>query len=89
MLDPGDDAGELNAGDDVGDEALDLLTIEQTMTRLKLSKSSVRRLIREGELEAVRPNRRVLVAPEAILAYKQRLREAGQAAAAAARNPAA
>ena len=81
----------LDAGDDVGDEALDLLTLEEAATRLRLSKSSVRRLIREGELEAVRPNRKVLVAPEAILAYKRRLREAGQAvaAAAAARNPAA
>jgi excisionase family DNA binding protein len=64
---------------DVGDEALDFLDIPQVAARLRLSAQTVRRLIKAGKLEAVREGRRVLVAPEAVLDYKNRLRAAAQA----------
>jgi excisionase family DNA binding protein len=64
---------------DVGDEALDLLDIGEVATRLRVSKSTVRRLIASGDLESVKIGVRVLVAPEAIIEYKQRLREVAHA----------
>lgn len=64
---------------DVGDEALDLLDVGEVATRLRLSKPTVRRLIASDDLEAVRVGRRVLIAPEAVLEYKNRLRAEAQA----------
>lgn len=65
---------------DVGEEALDLLTIGEVATRLRLSKTTVRRLVASKELEAVRIGRALRFAPEAVADYKSRLREAAQAA---------
>jgi len=69
---------------DVGDEALDLLSVKEVAKRTRLSEVTIRRLIRKGDLEAVRVGARVLVAPEALAEYKGRLR-----ATAHAGNPAA
>jgi excisionase family DNA binding protein len=63
---------------DVGEESLDLLTVEEVATRLRLSKVTVGRLIKSGELEAVRIGRSRRVAPEAVAEYKSRLRAAAQ-----------
>lgn len=69
---------------DVGDEALDLLTVKEVAARLRFSEVTIRRLIKAGSLEAVREGTSVRVAPEAVAEYKARLRTA-----AAQRNPAA
>ena len=73
---------------DVGPEALDLLTVNEVAQRLRLSVKTVRRLIDAGRkqpgtgLESVRIGVAVRVAPEAVIAYKERLRtEARQGAA--------
>jgi excisionase family DNA binding protein len=63
---------------DVGDEALDFLDIGEVATRMRVSKSTVRRLIASGDLEALRVGSRVLIAPEAVLEYKKRLRAEAQ-----------
>lgn len=74
--------------EDVGPEALDLLTVEEVAARLKLSPKTIRRLYYAEDkepgtgLEAVRVGTRRLIAPEAVVAYKQRLRrEASELAA--------
>jgi excisionase family DNA binding protein len=64
---------------DVGNEALDMLDIGEVATRLRLSKTTIRRLIRSGELEGVKVGTRVLVAPEAVAEYKDKLRAAARA----------
>lgn len=64
---------------DVGDEALDLLDVSEVATRLRVSVPTIRRLIASGELEEVRVGRRVLVTPEAVIEYKNRLRAEAQA----------
>lgn len=61
---------------DVGDEALNLLSVKEVATRLRLSEVTIRRLIKSGDLEAVRVGVRVLVAPEAVIEYKDKLRAA-------------
>jgi excisionase family DNA binding protein len=69
---------------DVGDEALDLLSVKEVATRLRLSEVTIRRLIKSGRLEGLREGARVLVAPEAVLEYKKQLRaeaHAGEPAA--------
>lgn len=63
---------------DVGNEALDLLDIGEVATRLRVSKTTVRRLIHAGDLESVKIGVRVLVAPEDVIAYKDKLRAAGR-----------
>lgn len=69
---------------EVGEEALDLLTVPDVAVRLRLSKATIWRLIYAEEkepgtgLESVKVGRSRRVAPEAIVAYKERLR--GQSA---------
>jgi len=63
---------------DVGNEALDMLDIGEVATRLRLSKTTIRRLIHSGELEGVKVGTRVLVAPEAVAEYKDKLRAAAR-----------
>jgi excisionase family DNA binding protein len=63
---------------DVGDEALDLLTVKDVATRLRLSQVTIRRLIKSGDLEGVHVGTSVRVAPEAVAEYKDRLRAAAQ-----------
>lgn len=64
---------------DVGDEALDLLSVQEVATRLRLSVVTIRRLINSGALEGLRVGTRVLVAPEAVIEYKRHLRAAAHA----------
>jgi excisionase family DNA binding protein len=80
--------------EDVGLEALDLLTVEEVAARLRVSVMTVRRLYYAEDkepgtgIEAVRVGTRRLIAPEAVIAYKERLRrEAGQSSAARAAAP--
>jgi Helix-turn-helix domain len=80
---------------DVGTEALDFLTVKEVAARLRLSVKTVRRLIYAERrqpgtgLESVKigdnplsQQAAVRVAPEAVIAYKKRLRDAAQASAA-------
>lgn len=66
---------------EVGEEALDLLTIPEVANRLRLSQATIWRLVYREEkepgtgLESVKEGRSRRVAPEAIIAYKKRLRE--------------
>lgn len=65
---------------DVGPETLDLLTVQEVAVRLRYSVKTVRRLIYAERkvpgtgLEAVKEGSLVRVAPEAVIAYKERLR---------------
>lgn len=65
---------------DVGPEALDLLTVDEVAERLRYSVRTVWRLIDNERkhpgtgLESVREGRLVRIAPEAVIAYKNRLR---------------
>jgi excisionase family DNA binding protein len=67
---------------DVGPEALDLLTMREVAARLRVSVKTVERLIRADReepgtgLESVKIGVSVRVPPEAVVAYKQRLRGA-------------
>lgn len=61
--------------EDVGPEALDLLTVKEVAARLRVSEKTVARLARSGELESVKLGALRRYAPEAVIAYKQRLRE--------------
>ena len=69
---------------DAGPEALDLMTIKEVAKRLRVSDRTVWRLIdaerkRTGAgLESVRVGSLVRVAPEAVIAYKDRLRAEAQ-----------
>lgn len=74
---------------DAGTEALDLLTIGEVATRLRLSVRTVRRKIDAGEIEAVKVGVLVRIAPEAVLAYKQMLRTTALVVPAAVQQPAA
>ena len=71
---------------DVGPEALDLLTVNEVAARLRLSARTIWRLIDAERkqpgtgLESVREGRSVRVAPEALIAYKERLRTKAGAA---------
>lgn len=69
---------------DVGNESLDLLTVNEVCARLRLSVATVRRLIRSGELESVKVGASRRVAPEALIDYKARLRAAAQGTSPAA-----
>jgi excisionase family DNA binding protein len=75
---------------DVGPEALDLLTVDEVAVRLRCSVRTVRRLVyaerkKPGTgLESVPVGSLVRIPPEAVLAYKDRLRAAARAAGAAA-----
>lgn len=66
---------------DVGSEALDLLEVGEVATRLRLSKATVWRLIYAEEkhpgtgLKSVKVGRSRRVAPEDLMAFKDRLRE--------------
>lgn len=59
----------------VGEEALDLLKYKEAAARLRVSVSTVRRLVASGELERVPIGRAVRTTPESVAAYKKRLRE--------------
>lgn len=61
---------------DVGNEALDMLSVKEVAARLRLSVVTVRRLIKSRELEGTHVGTRVLVAPEAVIEYKNKLRAA-------------
>jgi len=73
---------------DVGNESLDLLTIKEVAARLRISPTTVRRLIYAERrhpgtgLESVKfgetAQAMVRVAPEAVIAYKDRLRAAAR-----------
>lgn len=69
---------------EVGEEALDLLTVKEVAKRLHVSEVTVRRLIYAWDkepgtgLEPVRIGSAVRIAPEAITAYKKRLSEHGR-----------
>jgi excisionase family DNA binding protein len=71
---------------EVGDEALDLLTVDEVAAHLRLSSKTVRRLIaaerkRPGAgLEAVKIGSSLRVPPEAVIEYKKRLRAASRPA---------
>jgi excisionase family DNA binding protein len=73
---------------DVGLEATGLLTVGEVATRLRFSEQTIRRLIdRERKhpgtgLESVREGRAVRVTPEAVIAYKDRLRAEARRSAA-------
>lgn len=68
---------------EVGDEALDLLTVHQVAKKLNLSEKTVYRLIWKKELEALTVGTRNLrIAPEAVEEYKERLRAAARGTAA-------
>jgi excisionase family DNA binding protein len=73
---------------DVGPEALDLLTVDEVAVRLRCSAKTVRRLVYAERaapgtgLESVKVGVLVRVAPEAVIAYKQRLMAQAQAGAA-------
>jgi excisionase family DNA binding protein len=73
---------------EVGEEALDLLTVKEVAKRLRVSEVTVRRLIKAEEdepgtgLESLRIGTARRVAPEAIVAYKDRLRGQGRKPAA-------
>ena len=73
---------------DVGPEALDLLKVSEVASRLRLSAKTIRRLIyaeRDNPgtgLESVKVGSAVRIAPEAIIAYKNRLRAEAQQGAA-------
>lgn len=55
-----------------------MLSVKEVATRLRLSEVTVRRLIKKGDLEGVHVGTRVLVAPEAVADYKDRLRAAAR-----------
>lgn len=61
--------------DDVGLEALDLLTVGEVAARLRCSVRMVRRLADAGELERVKLGTLARYTPESVAAYKQRLRD--------------
>ncbi len=73
---------------EVGEEALYLLTVPEVATRLRLSEVTVWRLIRawrdnpETGLESVKCGRSRRVAPEAVVAYREQLREQSRQGAA-------
>ena len=73
---------------DVGPEALDLLTVDEVAARLRFSARTIWRLIDAERkhpgtgLESVREGRAVRITPEAVIAYKERLRAEAQAGAA-------
>ena len=58
----------------VDEDALGLLTMDEVAARLKLSLSTVKRLVYAGTLESVTIGRSRRVAPEAVLVYKNQLR---------------
>lgn len=65
---------------DAGPEALDLLTVREVAARLRVSARTVWRLVDAERkqpgtgLESVKVGALVRVAPEAVIAYKDRLR---------------
>ena len=63
---------------DVGPEALDLLKVSEVAERLRLSVKTVRRLVADKKIEAVRIGTSVRIAPEAVVEYKNRLRADAQ-----------
>ncbi len=73
---------------DVGPEALDFLTVREVAVRLRCSPKTVWRLVwaerdKPGTgLQSVKMGSSRRVAPEAVIAYKQQLRDAARAGAA-------
>jgi excisionase family DNA binding protein len=63
---------------DVGPEALDLLTVKEVAARLRVSAKTVWRLVAAKEIESVKIGTSRRVAPEAVIAYKERLRSDAQ-----------
>lgn len=52
-----------------GIESLDLLTVEQAAKRLQVERTTIYRLIRRGELEAIKVGRNRRIAPAALADY--------------------
>ncbi len=65
--------------EDMGLEALDLLTVAEVAGRLRCSPRKVRRLADEGELQRVKLGSLARYTPESVAAYKARLIAAAQA----------
>jgi excisionase family DNA binding protein len=59
---------------DVGDDALELLTIDEIATRLRVSPVTVKRLIAKGDLESVKIGSSRRVAPQDLADFIRRLR---------------
>lgn len=59
---------------DVGDEALQLLTVPDVAKLLRLSKSTVWRMVHSGELKSVKRGSSRRIAPEDLADYKDKLR---------------
>lgn len=69
---------------DVGEEALDFLTVKQVAAKLSMSPKTVYRLIWSGDLEAVTVGTRSRrITPQAVQEYKDRLVNAARAKSAA------
>lgn len=69
---------------DVGEETLGLLTVKQVAELLNTSAKTVYRLIWHGELDALTVGTRARrIEPEAVEAYKSRVRAAAHAKSAA------
>jgi len=65
---------------DVGEEALVLLTVKEVAARLRVSATTVWRLVASGDLESVKIGAARRIAPEAVIAYKESLRSQGKVA---------
>jgi excisionase family DNA binding protein len=59
---------------DVGDETLELLTVPEVAKLLRLSKSTIWRLVSSGDLKSVKQGRSRRIAPEDLADYRDRLR---------------
>src|SRR6185437_15250052 len=64
-------AGEGITMTDVGLEALDLLSIEEVATRLRVSKKTVTRLIGQGAFTKLKVGSLVRIDPAEVVAYKK------------------
>ena len=72
-------AGEGITMTDVGLEALDLLSIEEVAARLRVSKKTVTRLIRQGVFTKLKVGSLVRIDPAEVVAYKKQLHEQAKA----------
>jgi excisionase family DNA binding protein len=64
---------------DVGLEALDLLSIEEVATRLRVSKKTVSRLMGQGVFTKLKVGSLVRIDPAEVVAYKKQLHEQARA----------
>jgi excisionase family DNA binding protein len=64
------------ATDLTGEPTAFLLTVEEAAARLRIGRTSMYRLIKDGEIESIPVGRLRRVAPEALVDYINRLRSA-------------